>query len=339
MTSWSTELGIVNGETDAEGLFSLQKVECLGSCGTAPVLQVNDDYYERVSRPRCQALLEALRGGEQPEPPRERGGDSASLEAAEPFATGGRPGAAPDPTSPITSRHDPRYRVTMYRHVGVEGSHTLDYYRGHGGYEAAERALTRLSPAEVIGEVKASGLRGRGGAGFPTGVKWSFMPPVDGRQRFILCNADESEPGSFKDRYILEDDPHQLIEGMIIAGHAIAATRGVIYIRGEYYLGYRRLRGGYRRGPGRRAPRPGSVRHRDRLRSDPPPGRRRLHLRGGDGPDELLRGPPGQPPAQAPLPGPGGDLRAADDHQQRHHPDQRGPYHRPGCGLVRRHRQ
>ena len=237
-----TELGIVNGETDAEGLFSLQKVECLGSCGTAPVLQVNDDYYERVSRPRCQALLEALRGGEQPEPRRERGGDSVSLEEAEPFATGGRPGAAPDPTTPITSRHDPRYRVTMYRHVGVEGSHTLDYYRGHGGYQAAERALTRLSPAEVIGEVKASGLRGRGGAGFPTGVKWSFMPPVDGRQRFILCNADESEPGSFKDRYILEDDPHQLIEGMIIAGHAIAATLGVIYIRGEYYLGYRRLR-------------------------------------------------------------------------------------------------
>ena len=145
--------------------------------------------------------------------------------------------------TPITSRHDPRYQVTMYRHVGVEGSHTIDYYLQHGGYRVAERVVTSMTPGEVIDEIKASGLRGRGGAGFPAGVKLSFMPPVDGRQRFIICNADESEPGSFKDRYILEDDPHQLIEGMIIAGFAIAATIGVIYIRGEYYRGYQRLLG------------------------------------------------------------------------------------------------
>jgi NADH-quinone oxidoreductase subunit F len=142
---------------------------------------------------------------------------------------------------PILSRFDPRFEVTLYAHVGIEGSHTLAYYRGHGGYEAARKALSR-APSEVVDEVKASGLRGRGGAGFPTGVKWSFMPPVDGRQRFIVCNADESEPGSFKDRYIMEDDPHQLIEGMLIGGYAIGATIGVIYIRGEYYLAYERLR-------------------------------------------------------------------------------------------------
>jgi NADH-quinone oxidoreductase subunit F len=149
--------------------------------------------------------------------------------------------AAQEASLPITSRHDPRYEVTLYRHVGVSESHTLDYYVGHDGYKAARKALTTMTPSEVVNEVKASGLRGRGGAGFPTGVKWSFMPPPDGRQRFILCNADESEPGSFKDRYILEDDPHQLIEGMIIAGYAIEATRGVIYIRGEYMTGYERL--------------------------------------------------------------------------------------------------
>ncbi len=151
--------------------------------------------------------------------------------------------AEPAQESPvqITSRHDPRYEVTLYRHVGVSNSHTLDYYLGHDGYESARKALTAMTPTEVVEEVKASGLRGRGGAGFPTGVKWSFMPPPDGRQRFILCNADESEPGSFKDRYILEDDPHQLIEGMIIAGYAIEATRGVIYVRGEYMTGYERL--------------------------------------------------------------------------------------------------
>src|SRR5690554_4635286 len=142
---------------------------------------------------------------------------------------------------PIVSRHDPRYEVSIYRYVGVDGAHTLDFYRQHGGYDAARKALTTMTPEQVVDEVKASGLRGRGGAGFPTGVKWSFMPPPDDRPRYLLCNADESEPGSFKDRYILEDDPHQLIEGMIIAAYAMRATYGFIYVRGEYYLGYERL--------------------------------------------------------------------------------------------------
>jgi NADH-quinone oxidoreductase subunit F len=141
----------------------------------------------------------------------------------------------------ITSRKDPRYEVVMYKYIGVENSHTLEFYKSHGGYEAAKKAITTMKPADVVEEVKKAGLRGRGGAGFPTGVKWSLMPSVDGRQRLIACNADESEPGSCKDRYVLEDDPHQLIEGMIIAGYAIQATIGVIYIRGEYYLGYERL--------------------------------------------------------------------------------------------------
>ena len=141
----------------------------------------------------------------------------------------------------ITSRHDPRFEVTMYKYIGMDDSFKMDFYLSHGGYQAAKKALTTMSSADVVDEVKASGLRGRGGAGFPTGVKWSFMPPVDGRQRFIVCNADESEPGSTKDRYVMEDDPHQLIEGMIIAGYAIQATLGVIYIRGEYHLAYTRL--------------------------------------------------------------------------------------------------
>ena len=143
---------------------------------------------------------------------------------------------------PITSRHDPRFEVTLYRYVGVEGAHTLDAYLEHGGYEAARKALAS-EPGQIVNTVKASGLRGRGGAGFPAGVKWSFMPPVDGRQRFIVCNADESEPGSCKDRYLMEDDPHQLIEGMLIAGWAIQATKGVLYIRGEYWHAYERLTG------------------------------------------------------------------------------------------------
>lgn len=149
--------------------------------------------------------------------------------------------AVADTPKPITSRKDPRFEVTMYKYVGVENAWTLDFYQSHGGYETAKKVVTTMQPTDVVNEMKRSGLRGRGGAGFPTGVKWSFMPPDDGRQRFIVCNADESEPGSCKDRYVLEDDPHQLIEGMIIAGYAIGATKGVIYIRGEYYLAYTRL--------------------------------------------------------------------------------------------------
>ncbi|RTI06577.1 hypothetical protein CSW26_07520 [Thermus scotoductus] len=136
-------------------------------------------------------------------------------------------------TGPIVSGRDPRFEKTLYAHVGQEGSWTLDYYLKHGGYETAKRVLKEKTPEEVIEEVKRSGLRGRGGAGFPTGVKWSFMPK-DGKQHYLICNADESEPGSFKDRYILEDVPHLLLEGMILAGYAIRATVGYIYVRGEY---------------------------------------------------------------------------------------------------------
>lgn len=137
-------------------------------------------------------------------------------------------------TGPILSGLDPRFERTLYAHVGKEGSWTLDYYLRHGGYETAKRVLKEKTPDEVIEEVKRSGLRGRGGAGFPTGLKWSFMPKDDGKQHYLICNADESEPGSFKDRYILEDVPHLLIEGMILAGYAIRATVGYIYVRGEY---------------------------------------------------------------------------------------------------------
>ncbi len=143
---------------------------------------------------------------------------------------------------PITSGHDPRFTPTLFAHVGKPNSWTLDYYLSHGGYQVAEAVLKGKQPDEVVEEVKKSGLRGRGGAGFPTGVKWSFMPK-DGQQHYLIANADESEPASFKDRYIMEDDPHQLIEGMIIGGYAIAATKGYIYIRGEYRKAYDRLVG------------------------------------------------------------------------------------------------
>ena len=140
--------------------------------------------------------------------------------------------AEPGP-KPIVSGLDARFTPTLYAHVGQAGSWTLEYYRAHGGYQAARRAF-ELGADAVIEEVKKSGLRGRGGAGFATGLKWSFMPLNDGKPHYVLCNADESEPGSFKDRYLLSEDPHQLIEGMIIGAFAMRASRGYIYIRGEY---------------------------------------------------------------------------------------------------------
>lgn len=144
------------------------------------------------------------------------------------------------PPRPITSGIDPRFKPTLYARVGKPDSYTIDSYQQDGGYTSLKRAF-QMGPDAVIDEVKKSGLRGRGGAGFPTGLKWSFMPLKDGKQHYIICNADESEPGSFKDRYLLTEDPHQLIEGMIIAGYAMRATVGYIYIRGEYVLAAERM--------------------------------------------------------------------------------------------------
>ena len=117
---------------------------------------------------------------------------------------------ATEAPKPITSAKDPRFAPTLYAHVGQAESWTLEYYQRNGGYEGVKRAFAMGNDA-VIEEVKKSGLRGRGGAGFATGLKWSFMPLNDGRQHIVLCNADESEPGTFKDRYLMSDDPHQLI--------------------------------------------------------------------------------------------------------------------------------
>lgn len=117
---------------------------------------------------------------------------------------------------------------------GVPNSRALKTYVDKGGYTALKKALA-MKPEQVIDEVKASGLRGRGGAGFPTGMKWSFVPKNDKGPKYLLCNNDEGEPGTFKDRYICELSPHMLVEGMVIAAHAIGANKGYIYTRCEFY--------------------------------------------------------------------------------------------------------
>ncbi|MCF6177004.1 MAG: NADH-quinone oxidoreductase subunit NuoF [Victivallaceae bacterium] len=117
----------------------------------------------------------------------------------------------------------------------------IEEYIANDGYEALGKALTAMSPGEVITEITESELKGRGGAGFPTGQKWSFCAPVVADQKYVICNADEGEPGTFKDRLILEGDPHKIIEGMALCGYAIGATIGYVYVRGEYALSIERL--------------------------------------------------------------------------------------------------
>jgi len=129
----------------------------------------------------------------------------------------------------------------LTRNWGVPESHLLAAYRRNGGYEAMKKALTSMKPAQLIEEVKTSGLRGRGGAGFPCGMKWSFVPQNTGKPVYLCVNADESEPGTNKDREILERDPHSVIEGAVIAAYAVGARTVFFYIRGEFDLPLRRM--------------------------------------------------------------------------------------------------
>jgi NADH-quinone oxidoreductase subunit F len=121
----------------------------------------------------------------------------------------------------------------LTEHINVEGINTFETYRKMGGYRSVEKAIKTMTPEEVVEEVKKSGLRGRGGAGFPTGMKWSFLAKPEGKPRYLVCNADESEPGTFKDRVLMEKIPHALIEGMITSSFALGARTSYIYIRGE----------------------------------------------------------------------------------------------------------
>ncbi|MCU0334039.1 MAG: NADH-quinone oxidoreductase subunit NuoF [Chitinophagaceae bacterium] len=125
-------------------------------------------------------------------------------------------------------------RKLLLEKAHVEGIRYYDVYRREGGYRSVEKALKGMTPDEVTEEVKKSGLRGRGGAGFPAGMKWSFLAKPEGVPRYLVVNADESEPGTFKDRYLMEFLPHLLIEGMILSSYALGANRSYIYIRGEY---------------------------------------------------------------------------------------------------------
>src|SRR6266550_6283517 len=201
-------LEIGHKQTTADGVFSLEEVECLGACTGAPAMQVNYDFYENLTTERATQIFEALEIGRTPE--------------------------ASTPISGSVKKRHPAEVPVISRLFGVKDSHKLEVYVAHDGYKGMERALKELTPDQVIDEMKKSNLRGRGGAGFPTGMKWSFVPKESAKPKYILCNADESEPGTCKDRPLMEMMPHQLIEGIVIAGRAVSSHQGYIYIRGEY---------------------------------------------------------------------------------------------------------
>ena len=209
----------------------------------------------------------------------------------------------------------------------------LDGARRRGCWNGAPEMIA-YGPDWIIAQIKASGLRGRGGAGFPAWQKWSLIPKDDGRDHYLVVNADESEPGACKDRDIIRNDPHLLIEGCLIAGRAIGAHVAYIYIRGEYVAERERLEAAIVEA---RAAAPDRAEQHPRLglRCARQPRRRRLHLRRGDGPLGEPGGQEGPAAPAAAVPGSGWPLRLPDGGEQRR--DHRGGGNDPAPrrGLVR----
>ncbi len=201
---------------------------CIGMCYREPLVEIKENgtrtIYGDVDTKRANEIFEKhLTGGE------------VITEYA--VYTEDASGNTSGEEGPFLAQQD---RIVL-RNCGVINPESIDEYIEQGGYEASRLALTKLTPTEIIEEVKSSGLRGRGGAGFPTGMKWSFAAGYDAKQKYVVCNADEGDPGAFMDRSILEGDPHAVLEGMLICGRAIGASFGYIYCRAEYPLAIKRL--------------------------------------------------------------------------------------------------
>ena len=197
-------LGVREGQMTEDGRFTVSRVECLAACGGAVAVQVNGEWVENTTEDDLSKML------------------SGTL-SYRPFDWPKSPG------EPV-----------LLRNVWKQDSPSIGVYEAGGGYQNLKKHLT-LSPDEIIDQVKRSALRGRGGAGFPTGLKWSFLPKDNPKPRYLVVNADESEPGTYKDRLIIENDPHQLLEACIVASHAIRSKLCFIYIRGEFWQGIRAL--------------------------------------------------------------------------------------------------
>jgi len=194
--------------------IEVRRVGCMGFCGKGPMVSVKSEglLYEEVTPETAPSIIEALDGG------------VTSV-------------AKGDPNHPFFASQTPIVRANG----GIVDPERIEDYIELGGYEALDHAINELSPAQVVEAITLSGLRGRGGAGFPTGLKWSAVSKAKGERKYVVCNGDEGDPGAFMDRSVLESDPHTVLEGMAIAGYAVGATQGYLYVRAEYPLAISRL--------------------------------------------------------------------------------------------------
>ncbi|MDE0709073.1 MAG: NADH-quinone oxidoreductase subunit NuoF, partial [bacterium] len=256
-----SEAGVPSGHTDRDGTITPEHVECIGACGGAPAVQVNYEFVEGVTPSGAREMVRWLRS-EEPETvtgdelqARFGGRTAFPWAIPEPAGVGGpvpacaslgtavpSNGLVPKlDTSETAGNGDLPMILTGRMNQHPLDSHALATYEATGGYSALRKVLgdPGMTPAEITEDIKASMLRGRGGAGFPAGVKWSFLAPP--RPSYLVVNADESEPGTFKDRQLMERDPHQMIEGVIISSYATEVNHAFVYVRGEYPKATRRV--------------------------------------------------------------------------------------------------
>jgi bidirectional [NiFe] hydrogenase diaphorase subunit len=190
---------------------------CMGLCGQGPLVKVHSDetLYQNVDAAAARAIVSRhIAGGNVVE--------ENAVDTSTPFFAS-------------------QTKIVL-ENCGKINAESIDEYIAADGYEGLAKALTEMRPEEVVEEVRKSGLRGRGGAGYPTGLKWGIVRKAQSEQKYVVCNADEGDPGAFMDRSVLEGDPHRILEGMAIAGYAVGATQGFIYIRAEYPLAIDRLK-------------------------------------------------------------------------------------------------
>ena len=194
--------------------YQIKGVGCMGLCSEGPLVSTSAGHlYQHVSPADAGEILE-------------------SLEAR--------------PVSrllcPTNVPFFKRQRKIVLENSGLIDPERIEEYIARDGYRALTKALTEMTPLQVIAEISTSGLRGRGGAGYPTGLKWSTVAKAVGAEKFVVCNADEGDPGAFMDRSVLESDPHRVLEGMLIAAYAVGASEGYIYVRAEDSLAIKRLK-------------------------------------------------------------------------------------------------
>jgi NADH-quinone oxidoreductase subunit F len=307
------------------------EVGCIGLCSAEPLLDVQLPGRTRVSfqsvtEDKVSGLLEAVFNGRIPSEPLLGQHRNDALQ--------------PYPGVPFLDEHPffaPQTRWVLAK-CGVIDPCSIDEYIAHGGYAALAATLRNHTPAEVCDAVEKSGLRGRGGGGFPTGTKWKFTLNTESEQKYLVCNADEGDPGAFMDRAVIEGSPHQLLEGMAIAAYAIGATKAYVYLRAEYPLAIKRLRQAI-----------ADAEEYGLLGSNILDSGFTLKVTIKQGAGAFvcgeetallhsIEGDARHAPAAAALPGGPGPVRQADGHQQRRDPGQRAADRRPRRGPILRGR-